>query len=129
MKQKTLAKLASASVAAALLMGSSVAFAQTVDYGTGGAASGSAGTIVPTAGNNNTPGITDPNGVGASGATGTTPGVPNTGTSGTGGTSTTPGVPNTGVGETAAAALAMTGAVALAAGYLLYRRNQDASLA
>lgn len=130
MKQKSLAKLAAAATAAALLATGTFAFAQTMDYGTGGATSGSAGTVVPTPGSNDTPGITNPGGTGtsATNATGTTPGVPNTGNNGTGGTGTmgtgTPGVPNTGVGDDGAAmaTLAVSGVIAAAAAVYLLRR-------
>jgi hypothetical protein len=137
MKLKTLANAAAAgAVGAALLLGSSVAFAQTqLQYDTGRAGSGSAGSVIPqtttadgTTGNASGAGTN----AGATGTTGTmgTPGVPNTGTSGTMGSSgtggtTTPGVPNTGAGDAATlVALGIAGLIAVGGTAYMMRRQQ-----
>lgn len=121
MQALRLGRLAAGAAAGALLLAGTTAFAQT--YDTGAPGSGSAGSIVPTPGNLNTPGITNPGGVSAgTAASGTaansgTPGIPNTGGMG----SSAPGIPNTGAGGEAAQNLALAAlSAAVAAGGALY---------
>ncbi len=119
--EKTLAKLAGGATVAALLLTSSVALAQTPMYDTGANGSGSAGTIVPSQTIPNTTGATDPVGgntsvPGTTSTTGTTPGIPNTGTDTmTGNGASTPGVPNTGAGGDATTTALVLGVSALVA--------------